>query len=274
LAAGSARTRVAPIEIAGARIVASSVSPEGTVDRGSTTDRGNHRPLVVALDGDDTLWHNETLFVATHDEFRSLLARHVEMSAPAIDELLLKVERRNLGVYGYGIKGFILSMIETAIEITKGRIPADEIKSLLDLGRQMLVHPVALIDGVEEVIAALRQDGHQIWLITKGDLFDQEAKIARSGIAEKFDRIEIVSEKDEGVYQRLLDRQGVAPRDFVMAGNSLRSDVLPVIAIGGRAFHVPYHVTWAHEVVTDHPEAGFVTLDDLRDLPAQLRDIA
>lgn len=251
--------------------MARTVSPNNTIDRGSAADRIQQRALVVALDGDDTLWHNETLFVATHDEFRNLLARHVEMSAQTIDDLLLKVERRNLGVYGYGIKGFILSMIETAIEITKGRIPADEIKSLLDLGRQMLVHPVALIDGVEQVIAALRDDGHQVWLITKGDLFDQEAKIARSGIAETFDRIEIVSEKDEGVYRRLLDRQGVAPQDFVMAGNSLRSDVLPVIAIGGRAFHVPYHVTWAHEVVTDHPEAGFTTLDDLRDLPEQLR---
>jgi len=233
----------------------------------------NLRSLVVALDGDDTLWHNETLFVATHDRFRDLLSRHVEMSAQAIDNLLLQVERRNLGVYGYGIKGFMLSMIETAIEVTQGRIPAEEIKSILDLGRQMLTHPVALIDGVEEVIAALRADGHRIWLITKGDLFDQEAKIARSGIAERFDRIEIVSEKDEGVYQRLLDRHGVAATDFVMAGNSLRSDVLPVIAIGGQAFHVPYHVTWAHEVVTDHPEEGFVTLDDLRDLPNLLRAI-
>jgi putative hydrolase of the HAD superfamily len=229
------------------------------------------RRLVVALDGDDTLWHNETLFVATHDRFRDLLTPYVAKPASEIDALLLGFERRNLGIYGYGIKGFTLSMIETAIAVTEGRILARDIQTLLDLGREMLSHPVALIDGVEEVIAALREDGHIVWLVTKGDLFDQEAKIARSGIADRFDHIEIVSEKDEATYQRLLGRQGIKATDFVMAGNSLRSDVLPILAIGGRAYHVPYHVTWEHEVVKDHSGEGFVTLDDLRQLPALLR---
>lgn len=231
------------------------------------------RRLVVAIDGDDTLWHNETLFVTMHDRFRGLLTPHVAKPSAEIDDLLLGFERRNLGIYGYGIKGFILSMIETAIEVTGGAVSADDIKTILGFGRHMLTHPITLIDGVLDVITTLKADGHTIWLVTKGDLFDQENKIARSGIADRFDHIEIVSEKDEATYQRLLDRQGVAVQDFVMAGNSLRSDVLPVLAIGGRAFHVPYHVTWAHEIVHDYSDQGIVTLDDLRELPARLQSI-
>jgi putative hydrolase of the HAD superfamily len=236
-------------------------------------DQQPGRRLVVAIDGDDTLWHNETLFVATHDRFRDLVASHVAVSARDIDDLLLSIQRRNLGVYGYGIKAFTLSMIETAIEITGGKIPASDIQTILDAGRNMLSHPVALIDGVEEVIATLKAEGHTVWLITKGDLFDQEGKIARSGIADRFDHIEIVSEKDEATYQRVLDRQGVAARDFVMAGNSVRSDVMPVMAIGGHAFHVPYHVTWAHELIHPDPSGEIVLLNDLRELPGKLREI-
>jgi putative hydrolase of the HAD superfamily len=164
-------------------------------------------------------------------------------------------------------------MIETAIEITEGRITAPDIRKLLDFGRHMLSHPVALIDGVTDVITELKAAGHKVWLITKGDLFDQESKVARSGIADLFDHIEIVSEKDEATYQRVLDRQGIAAADFVMAGNSVRSDVLPVLAIGGRAFHVPYHVTWAHEMIHPDPSGEVVMLETLRELPAALRKI-
>lgn len=231
------------------------------------------RRFVVAIDGDDTLWHNETLFQDTHEEFRRLLARHVDKSAGEIDDLLLSIQRRNLAIYGYGIKCFVLSMIETAIEITGERIPASDIKVLLDFGRRMLTHPVALIDGVLEVIDALKADGHTVWLVTKGDLFDQEAKIARSGIADLFQHIEIVSEKDETSYRRLLFRQGVAPENFIMAGNSVRSDVLPVLAIGGHAFHVPYHVTWAHELIHPDPNGEIVMLNDLRELPGKVREL-
>jgi putative hydrolase of the HAD superfamily len=231
------------------------------------------RQLVVAIDGDDTLWHNETLFVATHDKLRDLLLPYIDKPAGEVDTMLLGFERRNLSLYGYGIKGFTLSMIETAIEITDGRIAANDIRRLLDFGRHMLSHPVALIDGVTEVIGELKAAGHKVWLITKGDLFDQEAKIARSGIADLFDHIEIVSEKDDATYQRVLDRQGVAAADFVMAGNSVRSDVLPVLAIGGRAFHVPYQVTWAHELVHPDPSGEIVMLESLRELPGMLREL-
>ena len=242
-------------------------------DTAASSSRSGSRQLVVAIDGDDTLWHNETLFQDTHERFRQLLARHVDKSAAEIDDLLLNVQRRNLSIYGYGIKNFVLSMIETTIEITESRIPAGEIKTLLDFGRHMLTHPVALIDGVLDVIAELKADGHTVWLVTKGDLFDQEAKIARSGIADLFHHIEIVSEKDEASYRRLLTRQNVAPADFVMAGNSVRSDVLPVLSIGGHAFHVPYHVTWAHELMHGDPSGEVVTLNDLRELPGKIREM-
>jgi putative hydrolase of the HAD superfamily len=221
-------------------------------------------PRVVGFDGDDTLWHNETIFSMTQDRFRALIGSHVDLPGPEIDARLVETERQNLATYGYGIKGFVLSMVETAIVITDGRIPARDIEAILGFGRSMLVHPVQLIEGAREVLATLRGRDHELWLLTKGDLFDQESKLARSGLSPFFHRIEIVSEKDEATYLRLLERHGVSPEEFAMVGNSLRSDVLPVIAIGGRAFHVPYAITWAHEAVTAHPEASFETLADLR----------
>ena len=223
-------------------------------------------PRVIGLDGDDTLWHNETLYSTSQDQFRDLLTRHVDLDPSGIDARLLEVERRNLGTYGYGIKGFVLSMIETAIEVTQARIPAEDIAAIIRFGRGMIENPTELIEGAREVIDALRRRDHEVWLITKGDLFDQESKIARSGLADLFDRIEIVSEKDEDTYRRLLTRHGVEPEEFAMVGNSLRSDILPVTAIGARAFHVPYHVTWAHEVVAGELSAEFKTLSSLREL--------
>lgn len=229
-------------------------------------------PRVVALDGDDTLWHHEGLFSAVHAEFRDLLSQHSDAPAEQVDKRLLAIERQNLALYGYGVKGFVLSMVETAIEVTEGRIPSADIEKILKYGRSMLAHPVELIDGAEEVIDNLRSRDHEVWLITKGDLFDQESKIARSGLADAFDRIEIVSDKDEATYSRLLARHGALPEEFAMTGNSLRSDVLPVLGIGARAFHVPYHVTWAHEVVSEPFSASFRTLDTLRELPEALND--
>ncbi|TWB17347.1 MULTISPECIES: HAD family hydrolase [Nitrospirillum] len=227
-------------------------------------------PRVIALDGDDTLWHNEAMFSTSYAEFRDLLLRHSDLDQATIDERLLLVERRNLVTYGYGIKGFTLSMIETALELTEGRIPGIAIEMLVQRGRAMLAHPVELIDGAVEVIETLRQRDHEVWLITKGDLFDQESKIARSGLADLFHRIEIVSEKDDATYRRLLDRHGVAPADFAMAGNSLKSDVLPVAALGGQGFHVPYHTTWAHEMVSGPIPHPYTELASLRELPSAL----
>ncbi len=224
---------------------------------------------LVGLDADDTLWHNEPLFQATQAEFRALLARYHD--AAWIDERLHAVEMRNLAHFGYGIKGFVLSMIETAVELTDGRVSGREVQAIVDLGRAMTAHPVDLLDGVAEAVQALAVD-HRVALVTKGDLLDQEAKLARSGLGEHFAAVEILSEKDEAAYRAVLRRQGVAPERFVMVGNSVRSDVLPVVAIGAQAVHVPYAVTWVHEVAAPHDEAAavFATLPRLADLPAWL----
>jgi putative hydrolase of the HAD superfamily len=224
---------------------------------------------VIGFDGDDTLWHNERLFTLTQDRFRALLRRYVDPGR--IDDRLLATEIKNLAVFGYGVKGFTLSMIETAIEVTGGRVQSDEIAQIIDAGRAMLSQPVELLPGVPEVVESLAQ-GHRLVLITKGDLFDQESKIARSGLADRFWRIEVVSEKDESSYSRVLTRHEVKPDQFVMVGNSLRSDVLPVLAIGGHAVHVPYHTTWAHEDVRiDEVQGnGVWRLGELSELPGLL----
>ncbi len=221
---------------------------------------------TIAFDGDDTLWHNESLFSMTQERFRALLAHAAD---PAdIDRRLLAAERANLRVYGYGIKGFVLSMIETAVDLTDGRIAGRDIQSLIDFGKAMLDHPVDLLDGVTEVVEAL-SGRYRLLLITKGDLFDQESKIARSGLAERFNAVEIVSEKDPDTYRRVLDRHGVAPERFVMVGNSVRSDILPVLAVGGHAVHVPYAITWAHEEAAP-PTENYRRIDTVRDLPPLL----
>jgi putative hydrolase of the HAD superfamily len=227
-------------------------------------------PRVIAFDGDDTLWRNEDHFKLSQARFQDILSAHVDLDIVGLSDRLLETERRNLALYGYGVKSFVLSMIETAIQVTDGRIPASDLERLLRLGHHMLAHPVELIDGAKETLLALRARDHELWLITKGDLFDQESKIARSGLSPLFDRIEIVSEKDEATYQRLLDRHGVEPVEFAMVGNTLRSDVLPVVALGGQAFHVPYHTTWAHEVVDIHSSEAeaFVVLDQISDILA------
>ena len=223
-------------------------------------------PRVIAFDGDDTLWHNERLFSMTQNRFCALLTRHIEIPTGVLHARLLETERRNLIAYGYGIKGFVLSMIETAIEVTDKRIPAEDIQTIMTFGRTMIEHPVELIEGAREVLETLRAGDHELWLITKGDLFDQESKIARSGRVPLFDRIEIVAEKDQATYERLLARHGVSPDEFLMVGNSIRSDVLPVIEIGGRAVHVPYQITWEHEHVEGKLPEGMVAMERLSGL--------
>jgi putative hydrolase of the HAD superfamily len=222
---------------------------------------------VIGLDGDDTLWHSEQLFVDTQVAFRELLAPYVDLDDDALDARLVEVERRNLPTFGYGVKAFTLSLLETAIEVTKGEIPSTDLQSILDLGKVLLDHPVQLLDGVAEAVDALT-DRYRVVLVTKGDLIHQESKVARSGLHELFWRVEIVSEKDEACYQRMLDRDGIDPATFVMVGNSVRSDVLPVLAIGGRAVHVPYHVTWALEQVEPDTAQDFPVLASIAELPA------
>jgi putative hydrolase of the HAD superfamily len=224
---------------------------------------------VIAFDADDTLWHNETLFVMTQERYRDLLLPY--LSAPWTGQELYETELRNLRHFGYGIKGFTLSMIETAIELTGGRVTAAEIQTIVDFGRAMLGSPIELIDGVSEVVPLLARD-YRLMLITKGDLFEQETKIAKSGVAEHFAHVEIVSDKTEAAYRALLAARGVEPHRFLMVGNSLRSDILPVLAIGGHAAYIPYHLTWAHEHVPDDALAGhsFHRIDRIDQLPELL----
>jgi putative hydrolase of the HAD superfamily len=215
---------------------------------------------AIGFDGDDTLWHNERIFSMTQARLCEIL-RHVT-SGDELDRRLLATERKNLRLFGYGVKGFTLSMIETAIEVSDGRVTAADIQQILDAGKAMLDHPVELLPGVRETLEALGPR-YDLWLITKGDLFDQESKLARSGLAPLFDAVEIVSEKDAPAYRRILKRRETAPDQFVMVGNSVKSDILPARAIGAHAVHVHYPLTWAHENV-DHRGAeaeGFVEID-------------
>lgn len=228
---------------------------------------------IVAFDGDDTLWHNETIFTMTQERYEALLEPYVD--SDVVHERMLATERRNVALFGYGIKGFTLSMIETAIDITEGRVTADELRAILDFGKEMLRHPTELLDGAREAIEATASYA-RVLLITKGDLFDQESKLARSGLGELFDAVEIVSEKDEARYQRVLGQHGVEAERFLMVGNSMRSDVVPVVRIGGRAVHVPYHVTWALEEIdpAETPDGGWWRVDHLSELPAILSSLA
>ena len=222
---------------------------------------------VVALDADDTLWHSEVYFERTQRRFRELIQRYVDPDID-VDAALVAVEHRNLEVYGYGIKGFTLSMIEAAIEVTDGAIGTDEIDQIMASGRSMLDHPVDLIDGVDDTITRHRRAGYRLLMVTKGDLHHQERKIAASGLADRFERLEIVAEKDPLTYRRVIESTGVEPSSFCMVGNSVRSDVLPVLEVGGHAVHIPYHVTWAHEHV-DH-DGTVPTLTTISELPAWL----
>lgn len=221
---------------------------------------------TVGLDADDTLWHNETIFRLTQARFVALLADHADEAA--MGARLAEVEKRNLRLYGYGVKGFTLSMIETAMELCGGEAPADVIREILAAGREMLGHPVETLPGVDEALAALAER-YRLVLITKGDLLDQERKLAASGLGELFAAVEIVSEKDRGTYERVFGRHGTGPAEAVMVGNSMKSDVLPALEAGAFAVHIPYHVTWAHELA-DAPEghARYGALETISDLPA------
>ena len=229
---------------------------------------------LVGFDGDDTLWRSEDYYRAAEAALEDVLSAYIDLGAAGMQQHLLAVERRNLKVFGYGAKGMTLSMIEAAIALTDGRISAADIKRILDIGRATLEHPVELLDGIRDAVAAIAAR-HPVVLITKGDLFHQEAKIARSGLTDLFPRIEIVSEKDPATYTRVLAEFGVAPGEFAMIGNSLPSDVEPVVKLGGWGIHMPYHVTWAHELehglAENHPHVA--TVAGAAELPAALARI-
>lgn len=222
--------------------------------------------MIVAFDADDTLWHNEDEFQETHRAFEKLLAPWAD--AATVDETLYATELRNLSRYGYGVKSFMLSMLETAVEISGTEADGSVMAEIMELGHELLDRPAELLEGVVEVLDALAH--LDLMIITKGDLHHQLVKVAGSGLAERFSRVEVVAEKDTVTYAAVLARNSIASRDFVMVGNSLSSDVLPVIQLGARAVHVPYHVTWAHE--SRHDDDGHVvpTLSQLTELPALL----
>ena len=229
--------------------------------------------MHIAFDADDTLWHNEPIFDLTQERVAELLADWVP--AEELGEKLSRMERRNLRLFGYGAKGFTLSMVETALEVSGGEVPGSVVQQILDAGKAMIEHPVELLPGVAETLDRLAAE-HPLMLITKGDLFHQESKIARSGLAERFAEIEIVSEKDEATYRRVLERLSIAAERFVMIGNSVKSDILPVVAIGGHAIHVPYESTWELDRV-DHRgarEEGFFEAETMFEVPRVLEEIA
>ena len=211
---------------------------------------------LVGFDGDDTLWHSEGYYQNAAAEFERIVGAWIDVRDASVRERLHAVERRNLALFGYGAKGMTLSMVEAAIELTDSRISAQDIHRIVALGRSVLEHPVELLPDIRAAVEAVARD-HRVVLITKGDLFHQESKVARSGLGDLFHRIEIVSEKNEASYARVLDEFQIAGPAFAMIGNSLRSDIEPVIGLGGWGIHMPYHVTWAHElehgVESGHP---------------------
>jgi putative hydrolase of the HAD superfamily len=229
---------------------------------------------LVAFDGDDTLWHNESIFSMTQQRFSDLMEPYV--ADDDLSERLFATEMRNLRLFGYGVKSFTLSMIETAIELSDAKISAEEIAAIIHAGRSMLQHPVELLDGVEDAIERVSEHC-AVMLITKGDLFDQESKLARSGLGDRFEAVEIVAEKDETAYRRILSRRGIAPDRFVMVGNSGRSDILPTLALGAWAVHVPYPLTWAHERIDESAldaNERYRRISSLAELPAIIADLA
>ena len=203
---------------------------------------------TIGFDADDTLWHNERFFQLTEARFREMLVDHAD--AELVSSRLLEAERRNLGHYGFGIKGFVLSMIETALDVTGDTASPAIVRQILDAGREMLEHPVEALPEAQETLAALT-GSYRLVLITKGDLFDQERKLAASGLGDYFDAVEIVSDKTAATYARLFARHGDGPARAMMVGNSLKSDVLPALAAGSFGVHVPHELTWALE----HAEA-------------------
>ena len=198
---------------------------------------------VIGFDADDTLWHNESIFTITQEKFREILHSH---NTELVNQTLSSTQIKNLKLFGYGIKGFILSMVETSVELTNGEIKGNEIQKIIDFGREMLANPIELLPHVQEVIEDLSRK-YRLLLITKGDLIDQETKIARSGLAEYFTGVEIVSDKNTETYEKILSRHEIIASRFIMIGNSMRSDIVPIVQIGGQAVHIPYYSTWDHE---------------------------
>ncbi len=228
---------------------------------------------VIAFDADDTLWHNETRYLEAASQYSQLLSRYhsPERAVQRLDE----IELQNVGCYGYGIKSFTLSMIEAALELSAGQVTGSEVQEILNLGRQMLTAPVELFEHAAETLAGLSRN-YDLMLITKGDLFEQGLKVERSGLTPHFRYVEIVAEKTAASYRALLERHKLRAERFLMVGNSLKSDILPVLQIGGQAVYIPYAHTWIHERVMDAEVAqdGYYELAHLGELPALVEKLS
>ena len=229
----------------------------------------------IGFDGDDTLWQSETAFHVVHAQVRQLLAPHVDSAT--LDARLLDVERANLALYGYGAKAFTLSLVETAIDLAGDELAIAEVRALLELGKELLAHPIELLPGARAAVEAAADAGLTVLLVTKGDLFHQESKVARSGFGDLVDGVEVVAEKDAPTYERILRRHAVTPERFCMVGNSLRSDAEPVLGLGGWAVHVPHELTWALEHADDEgpirTHDRFREVTSLAELPRLLADL-
>lgn len=219
---------------------------------------------VIAFDADDTLWVNETYFREAEHEFAKLLSAYETENK--IDQELFKTEIKNLSIYGYGVKGFVLSMVECALELSNYKIPQKTIEKILTIGKEMLKKPIELLDGVEETLQKL-QGKYRLIVATKGDLLDQQKKLEKSGLANYFHHIEVMSEKKVDDYKKMTKRLDINPQELLMIGNSLKSDVLPLIELGASAIHIPFHTTWAHETVSKEQESSeYKTLSNVREI--------
>ena len=220
---------------------------------------------LIAFDADDTLWHNETLYSTAQEKLRELLSRYAD--GETVDQRLYQTEMSNLQYYGYGIKSFTLSMIETAVELTRGRIEGAEVLQIVGFAKEMLTSQVQLLEHAEETVCALARS-YELMIITKGDLLDQQSKLSRSGIGDCFRYVEVVSQKTQGTYEALLSKYRIEPQRLLMVGNSLKSDVLPVLAVGGHAVYISYRTTWAHETVDSQriEQGGYHELEHLGQL--------
>ncbi|MDC6363845.1 MULTISPECIES: HAD family hydrolase [Flavobacteriaceae] len=231
-------------------------------------DFGNIK--VVGFDADDTLWVNETYFRETEERFAELLEEYETKNK--VDQELFKMEMDNLDLYGYGVKGFMLSMIESALDLSNGKVSQETISEILNLGKKMIAHPVELLDGVEEVLSKL-EGKYRLIVLTKGDLLDQERKLEKSGLSKYFHHVEVLSEKKEANYSNLLEHLKINVDEFLMIGNSLKSDVLPILNIGAKAVHVPFHTTWIHEMVAETEQVNdHLKLNSIKDILKYLLD--
>lgn len=227
---------------------------------------------TIAFDADDTLWHTERIFISTKEKYAALLADYHDYAY--IERHLDATETKNIQHFGYGVKGFTLSMIETACELTEGRVTGDKIKQIIGFAKEMIAAPIDVLEGVRETVEELAKN-FRLMVVTKGDLLDQETKLARSGLGDFFDAFEIVPRKDAKIYKYVMRRHAIKPEEFVMVGNSLKSDILPVLEAGAHAVFVPYETEWFHERVSEAELAGkeFPQIENMRRLPEILREL-